>query len=99
MAQFDIYEVRSTGGFAVDVQSDLLNHLRTRLIIPLLEGDESDWPMRRLAPRLEVEGRTATLGTPFMIGVPLSELNGPVGSLSSHGYEIMDAIDLLLTGI
>lgn len=99
MAQFDVYEVRSTGGLAVDVQSDLLSHLRTRLIIPLLEGEESDWPMRRLAPRLEVEGRKVTLGTPFMIGVPLSELNGPVGSLSSHNFEIMAAIDFLLTGV
>jgi toxin CcdB len=99
MARFDVYELRSSGGLAVDVQADLLGELRTRLIVPLLDGEEADWPFPRLAPRLDWQGKMLTVATPFMSGVPLAELRGPVGSLVEHEYTIAGAIDLLLAGV
>lgn len=99
MARFDLYEVRSTGGLAVDVQADLLDHLSTRLVIPLLRGPEAAWGIPRLAPQIEVDSTLYTLGTPFMIGVPLKELNGPVGTLSKYEYQISEAVDVLLSGV
>lgn len=99
MARFDVYEIRSTGGWAVDVQADFLAHLKTRVIVPLLQGEEADWPMPRLSPKILFNSKIWSLGTPFMTGVPLRELNGPVGSVVDHEDQIGIALDLLLTGV
>lgn len=99
MARFDVYSVRSTGGIAVDVQANLLEHLRTRIVIPLLGVPEADWSMPRLTPAIKFEGTTWTLGTPFMIGVPVRELAGPIGSVADQEYPIALAIDLILAGV
>lgn len=99
MARFDIYQIRSTAGLAVDVQADLLDHLKTRVVIPLLDGPEADWSMLRLTPKIMFGGKHLTLGTPFMIGVPMRELAGPIGSVADQGYPIALAIDLMLSGV
>lgn len=99
MARFDVYELRSTGGLVVDVQADLLGHLKTRVVIPLLQGKEADWPMPRLAPKIEFQQSVWSLGTPFIIGVPVRELKGPVGSVAKQDYSIALALDLLLSGV
>lgn len=99
MARFDVYELRSTGGLVVDVQADLLDHLKTRVVIPLLQGKEADWPMPRLAPKIEFRQSVWSLATPFIIGVPVRELQGPVGSVTEHEYTISLALDLLLSGV
>ena len=99
MSRFDVYSVRSTGGIAVDVQADLLEHLGTRLVIPLLGMPEADWSMPRLTPTIWFDGKAWILGTPFMIGVPVRELTGPIGSVSDQEYPIALAIDLMLAGV
>jgi toxin CcdB len=99
MARFDVYQVRSTGNLAVDVQADLLEHLKTRAVVPLLQGPESDWSMPRMTPKIIFDGGSWTLGTPFITGVPLRELSGPLGSLVDQEYVIGSALDLLLTGV
>lgn len=99
MARFDVYELRSTAGLVVDVQVDLLEHLMTRVVIPLLRGAEADWPMPRLAPKIIFSRTDWTLGTPFIIGVPVRELIGPVGTVADQEYPISLALDLLFTGV
>jgi toxin CcdB len=99
MARFDVYEVRSTGGLAVDVQADLLEHLKTRVVLPLVDGPDGEWAMPRLTPKILFRGKNWTLGTPFIIGVPIRELAGPIGSVADQEYPISLAIDLLLTGV
>ncbi|WP_155265445.1 CcdB family protein [Sphingomonas segetis] len=99
MARFDVYQIRSTGELAVDVQADLLQHLKTRVVVPLVEGPEGDWPMPRLTPKITFDGRSRTFGTPFIIGVPIRELAGPVGSVADQEYPIALALDLLSIGV
>ena len=99
MARFEVYEIRSTGGLVVDVQAKLLQHLETRLVVPLLRGVEADWPMPRLAPKILFNQINWTLGTPFIVGVPMRDLTGPVGSVADQEYPIGLALDLLLTGV
>jgi toxin CcdB len=99
MARFDVYELRSAGALVVDVQADLLDHLKTRVVVPLLQGAEADWQMPRLAPRIVFNRTHWTLGTPFIIGVPIRELTGPIGSVADQEYAIALALDLLLTGV
>lgn len=99
MAQFDVYEVRSTGGLAVNCQSDLLGAIATCLIVPLIPPSEAKWTMPRLAPIVQFSGIDYVLATPLAAGVRTSELRGPIGSLTEHRHLIIGAFDLVLTGV
>lgn len=100
MAQFDVYELRGDARLVVSVQSDLISSaLDSRLVIPLLDPAEARWPFARLTPLLRFDGKDWILGTPLMIGIPKKEIGSRVGSLQEHGFEIMNAIDFLLTGV
>ncbi|MNO08912.1 CcdB protein [compost metagenome] len=50
-------------------------------------------------PEVTVEGEPLLLLTPQMAGIALRELGKPVGSLAHLRYDIIAAIDLLITGI
>ena len=99
MPQFDVYEVRSTGGLAINCQSDLLGEIATRLIVPLIPPTEATWAMPRIAPVVQFQGTDYVLATPLAAGVRTSELRGPIGSLAGHRHLIIGAFDLVLTGV
>ncbi len=104
MSQFTVYRNKSSRSkgripFLLDVQSDLLSELHTRVVIPLYSKTASGGkPMTRLAPELEVEGRKLVLITPQLAGVSVKDLGEPVASLAPHRAEIIAALDLLFTG-
>ena len=50
-------------------------------------------------PVIEVEGEPFILLTPQMAGIPKSELGNPVARVDQHRFEIIAAVDFLLTGI
>jgi toxin CcdB len=100
MAQFDVHELRAEPRLVVNVQSDLVgNTLDSSLVIPLFDPADARWPFARLTPQLQFGGETWLLATPLMVGLPKAELKSPSGSLAGYRYEIMNAIDFLLTGI
>lgn len=100
MAQFDVYELRGDGILTVDIQSDLLaDTLNSRLVVPLFMPTEAPWQFSRLTPRLSFEGTSYLLATPLMTGLPQTQLRGPLGSLASEHYTIINAVDFLLAGI
>ena len=104
MAQFAVYRNRSPRTklafpFLVDVQSDLLEDLRTRVVIPLTRAASlTRQPLSHLTPPLEFEGETYLLLTPQLAGVSRVDLGAAVGSLASHRQTILAALDFLLTG-
>ncbi len=101
--QFDVYR---NGGpnaeeiaFLLDVQADLLAHLATRIVIPLVRGP-SAVESRRLNPTVFVDGETVLLSTQELGAIPARELAGPpVANLGDQRYKIIDAIDVLISGI
>ncbi|MBF0603738.1 MAG: CcdB family protein [Nitrospirae bacterium] len=102
MAQFDLYEYRRFGSraaFLVDVQSDLLETLTTRIVIPIYLVIPDTPLVRILNPTVELSGGTFFLSTAEMSAVRNSELKRVVGSLSTMRHEIIAAVDLLFTGI
>jgi toxin CcdB len=99
MARFDIY--RSTGGAArylLDVQSELLDHLRTRVVIPLMLPESVPPDMRDLHPRLAVEGIDLLAATQLLATVKRRELGPVVANAADQRDTITRALDLLLTG-
>ena len=50
MARFDVHANPSGPGYLLDCQADLLSHLTTRFVVPLLPLDAAPKPAARLNP-------------------------------------------------
>ncbi|MCJ1885369.1 CcdB family protein [Pseudomonas sp. LA21] len=103
MKQFDLYRnanprTQAEIPLLLDVQSDLLTSLNTRMVIPLSRG-KGLAGINRLMPEVTVGDETLLLLTPQMAGIARRELGEPVGSLAHHSKDIIAAIDLLISGI
>jgi toxin CcdB len=105
MAQFDVYRNSNAASraripYLLDVQSDLLDILATRVVVPLCKPEVlGGKPAERLNPEFEVEGRKVLMLAPEMAGVPRKALGEHVGNLASHRRAIIGALDLVLTGV
>lgn len=104
MARFDVYanpgSQAATTPYLVDVQSDLLDGLDRRMVIPL--RSVKHFPNvalpSRLTPVLKVKGLACLLETPKMAAVPRRVLKAPVLSLASEQDQITAALDFLFQG-
>jgi toxin CcdB len=104
MPRFDVYrnsgEYTEVTPYLLDVQSDLLQGLETRIVIPLRRRDR--FPVVSLpanhTPTFEVEGVECLLETPKLAAVPLRLLKTPVASLASRQFEVTAALDFLFQG-
>jgi toxin CcdB len=105
MPQFAVYRNPNpaTAGdypLLVDVQSDLLADLATRVVIPLCPAALlAGRLVKTLMPVVDVTGDGYALLTPQLAGIPRKQLGEAVGSLAASRGEIIAALDLLLTGI
>lgn len=104
MAQFSVYRNRnaqSKGRFPLllDVQSDLLEPLATRVVVPLAAAASArSRPMKTLTPILKIEGKEFLLMTPQLAGIPANTLGPSVGSLVAERQTITAALDFLIAG-
>lgn len=105
MAQFSVHKnknpkSRAAYPYLVDVQSDLLSALSTRVVVPLakLTGFRKK-PIRDLTPVVEVEGAKYLMLTPQLAGIAANELGQVVDNLSRQRDEIVAAVDFLVTGV
>jgi len=96
MARFGVYRV--DGRLVVDVQTDYLPDVSTRLVIPLETLDRAPRVTRQLNPILLVDGQRLMLITQQMSPVPKRSLGHEVASLRNQGDDVTAAIDVLLTG-
>ncbi|PID43667.1 MAG: plasmid maintenance protein CcdB [Gammaproteobacteria bacterium] len=105
MSQFSLYrnndkKSKKTYPYFVDVQNNLLSELNSRLVIPLAPTTEVDNKIaKKLCPVITVEGKDHILVTSQLTTVPGSILKSEVESLEKYRYQIIDAIDMLITGI
>ncbi|MDH3642995.1 MAG: CcdB family protein [Gammaproteobacteria bacterium] len=104
MAQFDVHRnsnpaSRRSIPYLVDVQSDLLESLSTRVVIPLLRQTSSVEAVSRLNPAFEIDGVACVLSTAELAGVLHSNIGAKVGSLNQQRAAIINALDFLITGI
>lgn len=98
MARFDIFENEGGAGYLLDVQTDLLSGLNTRVVVPLLPKSSASFPAQRLNPVFNIEGQELVMVTQYMAAVPESELRSGVGSLAEQQDEISAALDMLFLG-
>ena len=63
MAQYDVFANPSGGGYLLDVQSDLLDDLNVRAVVPLLPRDAAPLAASRLNPVFEINGAAHVMMT------------------------------------
>jgi toxin CcdB len=98
MARYDLFSSIDAEGYLLDVQTGLLDHLKTRVVIPLLPAETTPAPIMRLNPIFEIGGRRYVLATQLLSAVPVQELTRREHSLSTHHDQIVAALDMLFQG-
>lgn len=104
MAQFDIYrnlnpDSRVDVPFLVDIQSDLLSALSTRVVVPLVRAKVFGKPIGRLNFEVKVKGHALVFSTAELAGIPRTALGPAVGNMHDLRDQAVAAIDLMITGI
>ncbi|BCQ29630.1 CcdB family protein (plasmid) [Caballeronia sp. NK8] len=105
MARFDLYlnpneDSRNSTPYVVDVQSDHVGSLPTRVVIPLRRSNLLDYTgaPSDLLPSFVIDGEDCFLDTPAMAAVPAGVLGKRIGSLGEFRGLIADARDRLFGG-
>ena len=105
MPQFTVYRnpnpgTRTRVPYLLDVQSELISELATRVVIPLYtEKSFKGKALETLTPMFEIEGKRYVMMTPQLAGISKKELGAPVADLTAQRDVIMAALDFLITGI
>jgi toxin CcdB len=105
MPQFSVYKnknpkSKSAYPYLIDVQSELLSDLQTRVVVPMTKLTTlRKKPIRDLTPVVTIEGNKYLLLIPQLAGVSINELGPPVNTLTAHRDEIVAALDFLITGV
>lgn len=98
MARFDVYRNPEGGGYLLNVQADLLDHLNTRVVVPLMPLSIAPSAAETLNPVFKVEDQDVLMATQFLAAVPAGLLKKPALNLADCRNEINAALDLLFHG-
>jgi len=105
MAQFKAYEnpnkaTKKTYPYLLDIQSNLLDDLRTTVVIPLCPTSlAAKAAISKLCPILEIEGKSFIALTQQVAGIDRKSLGKEVSDLSQYRSEIIAALDFIISGI
>ena len=97
MAKFDVYR-SIDGSMLLDCQSDLLRHLYTRFVAPLVRPDDAVQVDRRLTPLLDVAGSEMLMLTHFASAIPVGALGHCIASVADQEFSVASALDMLISG-
>ena len=100
MARFDVYTnpdsaERKLIPFYLDVQSDHVKGIQTRIVVPLWKSGLLPAPVENLNPEFEVAGQRVIMDTPALGAVPAAALRQVADNLTRQRLTIQDAIDTL----
>ena len=98
MARYDVFRNPAGAGYLLDMQTDLLAGLNTRIVVPLLPTDRAPLAANRLNPVFDVGGTDHVMVTQFLSALPASLLKAPVANLDADFAQITAALDMLTQG-
>ncbi len=104
MARFDVRANLHRGSrervpYLLELQTDLLDGLDTRLVAPLVPAARFGPPASRLNPVLRIGSRNFVMDTALIAGIPATQLGERVASLGERSAELLGALDFLVSGI
>lgn len=97
MPQFDVH--RFADGLVIDCQSNLLEQIESRFVVPLVLRVDLPNSAQRLNPAFDIDGATYVMLTQAAGAIRRRELGAIIASLTEHGFEITGAIDVLISGV
>ena len=100
MSRFDVYanpdkQESKQIPFYVDVQSDHIKGIETRVVVPLWDAEFFTDKFENLNPEFELFGQQLVMDVPSLGAVPRSFLKRPIANLAAQQVQIQDAIDTL----
>ena len=105
MPQFAVHRnpnpaTRTAAPYLLDVQSDLIADLNTRVVVPLYTvASMKGKTLKSLTPVFTIERKQYVMMTPQLAGIAKKQLGAKVSDLSSQRDQVIAALDLLITGI
>ena len=104
MAQYDVYANPQTANsaqfpYVVDIQSDLLDVLATRLVMPLTAIATTAKLPPRLCPSVQVAGGTFYPVPQLTSPMLAKQLRAPAGTLRHQSNQIISALDAVTSGV
>lgn len=97
MARFSLHDLPG-GGRVVNLQSDFLDWVATRVVAPFVPVDQSPPPPKYLNPLIALDDGQFVLIVQSMAAVRASALGPAVGDLSEHQHVITRAVDIVFQG-
>jgi len=104
MAQFQIFvnnnkSTKDAYPYLLDVQSQILESLETRLVIPLIVSSAmQNKQITRLTPTITIKGIDYLILTSQIAGISKKTLGHSIMDISDRRQEIVSAIDFLISG-
>ena len=103
MAQFDVYDnpnpaTKQAIPYLLDIQTDLLDNLTTRVVVPLISASAMGKAAKHLNPQFKIKSTVLVMSTTELAGVSVNVLGEKVCSLKGQRSEIIAALDFLFTG-
>ena len=104
MARFDVRTNLHRGSrdrvpYLLELQTDLLASLDTRLVAPLVPAARFGPPASRLNPVLRIGARNFVMDTALAACIPAIQLGERVVSLAERSAELLGALDFLVSGV
>jgi toxin CcdB len=99
MSRFRVYANPEGPGHLLDVQANLLEHLNTCVVVPLLPQAQAPRPANQLNPKFDISGAPHVMVTQFLASVPRRLLATEVADLNGRAHEIISALDCLFQGV
>jgi toxin CcdB len=103
MAQFDVYEngdrhSRHSEPYVVDVQSNLLDGLTTRIVIPLISKEAIEQPVDILNPMIRIANQNFYLSSPQLRSVHKDRLGKRITTIVNQRDAVQASVTFLLSG-
>jgi toxin CcdB len=98
MAKYDVFANPDGDGYLLEVQTNLLDELKTRTVVPLVPYAATLKALRRLNPVFTIGGKQFAMFTHLIGTVAASRLTEPRANLAALDEQIDAALDMLFQG-
>jgi toxin CcdB len=85
--------------YLLDVQSDLIGEMKSRVVVPLVRPERAGPAIAGLMPEFVVLGETVVMDTAQLAAVSQRALGKQVDDLARERPAVLAALDLLFSGV